>query len=84
MPKINRLTIFKIQEDAAIQAAIEKYSTLSQDAKKVSVDASSHLLYVYRKTYMDLVGRPQRQRWNLQRYAGASISSHIPTTSRLA
>jgi hypothetical protein len=55
MPKIIRLTLFKIPEDAAIQEAVKKYSTLTQDAVKVSFESTP--VYVYREPYMDL-GRP--------------------------
>ncbi|KAF1845304.1 uncharacterized protein K460DRAFT_394989 [Cucurbitaria berberidis CBS 394.84] len=34
MPQIVRLTLFKIPDPAIIQEAIQKYSTLSQDAVK--------------------------------------------------
>lgn len=36
MPNIVRLTLFKIPDPAVIQEAIQKYSTLTQDAVKVS------------------------------------------------
>lgn len=36
MPKIVRLTLFKIPDPAHVQEAVQKYSTLSQDAVKVS------------------------------------------------
>lgn len=35
MPKIARITMFKLTEDADMQELIQKYSTLPQDAKKV-------------------------------------------------
>ncbi|EAT86492.1 hypothetical protein SNOG_06661 [Parastagonospora nodorum SN15] len=34
MPKIVRLTLLKITDDEAIQEAVQKYSTLTQDAKR--------------------------------------------------
>jgi hypothetical protein len=39
MPKIVRLTLFKIGDDALLQAAKSKYTTLAQDAVKVSVES---------------------------------------------
>lgn len=35
MPNIVRLTLFKLSDEVVIQEAIQKYSTLSQDAQKV-------------------------------------------------
>lgn len=35
MSKIVRLTLMKVTDDEAIQQAIQKYATLTQDAKKV-------------------------------------------------
>lgn len=35
MAKIVRLTLFKLDDPAVVQEAIQKYSTLTQDAKKV-------------------------------------------------
>jgi hypothetical protein len=35
MPKIVRLTLLKLTDPETIQQAIQKYSTLTQDAKKV-------------------------------------------------
>lgn len=35
MPKIVRLTLFKLPDSTVIEEAIQKYSTLSQDAQKV-------------------------------------------------
>jgi len=35
MPKIIRLTLFKIPDETHINEAIEKYSSLTQDAVKV-------------------------------------------------
>jgi hypothetical protein len=40
MSKIIRLTLFKIPEAAHIEEAIAKYSTLTQDAIKVSLGHS--------------------------------------------
>jgi hypothetical protein len=36
MPKIVRLTLFKIPEASTLKEASEKYATLSQDAVKAS------------------------------------------------
>lgn len=35
MPPLVRLTLFKIPDPAVLQQAVQKYATLSQDAKKV-------------------------------------------------
>lgn len=35
MPKILRLTLFKIPDAAHVEEAVKKYSTLTQDAVKV-------------------------------------------------
>jgi hypothetical protein len=35
MPKIVRLTLFKIPDESMVQEAIQMYNTLAQDAKKV-------------------------------------------------
>ncbi len=51
MPKIVRMTLFKLTDTEVIQEAIQKYSTLSQDAVKVrsciaaccTSEVSSHL-----------------------------------------
>lgn len=42
MPKIVRLTLMKITDTETIQQAIQKYSTLTQDAKKVCTCSSPH------------------------------------------
>ncbi|KAL6707686.1 hypothetical protein ACN47E_003807 [Coniothyrium glycines] len=34
MAKISRVTLFKLEDPEAIEGAIQKYSTLTQDAKK--------------------------------------------------
>jgi hypothetical protein len=38
MPNISRLTLFKIPEAVDVQMAVDKFSSLSQDAVKVSGD----------------------------------------------
>jgi hypothetical protein len=50
MPKIVRLTLLKITDTEAIQLAIQKYSTLAQDAKKVRARAcfTPHSRFLYR------------------------------------
>jgi hypothetical protein len=35
MPKIVRLTLFKIPDEGTVKEAVQKYATLVQDAKKV-------------------------------------------------
>jgi hypothetical protein len=35
MPKIVRLTLFKIPDEEMIKEAVQMYNTLAQDAKKV-------------------------------------------------
>jgi hypothetical protein len=36
MPKIVRLTLFKIPDETTVKEAVKSYSTLAQDAKKVN------------------------------------------------
>ena len=35
MPKVMRLTLFKLPDEEVVKSAIEMYNTLAQDAKKV-------------------------------------------------
>lgn len=35
MPKIVRLTLFKLPDEGTVKEAVQKYATLCQDAKKV-------------------------------------------------
>lgn len=46
MPNIVRLTLLKISDEGAIQTAIQKYSTLTQDAKRVRAFFALHNSYL--------------------------------------
>jgi hypothetical protein len=45
MPKIVRLTLMKVTDAETIQQAIQKYSTLTQDAKKVRACLTPHFIF---------------------------------------
>lgn len=74
MPKITRLTLFKIPDSTHIDQAIAKYATLTQDAVKVRTSniPGSPQPSRSRMTYMRWIGilHPHLA------YAGPGISSH--------
>lgn len=81
MPKIVRLTLFKLPDEELIQEAIKKYSTLSQDAVKVS-GVIQHRVKCARcsETYMD----PKIRRQEPAAYAGQESRHNFSTTLELA
>jgi hypothetical protein len=70
MSQIVRLTLFKIPNKQDVEAAVEKYSTLSEDAQKVNNSPCSMRLNVH----ID----PNTTKAHAV-HAGRDISSHYPT-----